>query len=175
MRALEVELYRSIPVPLGAPIKDILEFREVAANKAALQTLRGYLSELHADVLAAPDRPIAQIDATTELKRVILTLDLAMMDRGWMVKAADLVSQVRLPAEIATGIGASALFGGVLDWDLVETGLSSRAAANAVGKTLGGISTRLAEKALPAPQRSHPAGSYYLKTRALSQGSASSK
>jgi hypothetical protein len=115
-RALEFRLYQALGVPQDASIAELLEFR--IANQRALADFRGYMDEIHAGVLASPDRDWAHDAAIRKVKAAIRGIDAEMTKKRWRRWKLDVATQINvtkgLAAAIAAANGMSTVAGGLL-------------------------------------------------------------
>ena len=129
-RGLLFKLTDALPVPTRAVhLSDILEFKE--RRRAELLSLRAHLEETYQAIRAAPDRPLAECTAFTQLDGAASDYVKAQLETGFPLKTSNL--GVKLDAGMYL-MGAAA--GGVA----LQAGLPMTQAALAA---LGGAALRV--------------------------------
>jgi hypothetical protein len=112
-RTIEVELYKSIPVPVAAvTLEDILEFKE--RRKDELIRFRGAMDSLYLEVINSGDVPRAKTRAINEIEHNLSDLN-RVFNETWKEK---LLSTVKVELNIPNlttyalaGAGTAAAFG----------------------------------------------------------------
>ena len=112
-RALEVQLYETLPIPGDTvPFQDILEFRQLYADE--LQTFRSVLDEMYGEILGAPDPARMRNIIVGKLGSAVRDIENAMQGRAltnWRstvsveIKMPEMAVQASVAAALASVIG----------------------------------------------------------------------
>jgi hypothetical protein len=96
-RGLLVRLHGVVPVPDGeAPFADILEFK--LRRKAELTALRMELEGFYLDIIASPDKPIAEQFYFSRMDRALADLMMAAKEAPFRIQPASLEATVNAQA-----------------------------------------------------------------------------
>lgn len=94
-KGLLFALHQCIPVPdKEVPLAEILEFRVQRA--AELAAVRSHLEEVFQGILAAPDRPVAEVTRIEALERAIADHIKVSLETGFALRLGDLKAGITL-------------------------------------------------------------------------------
>ena len=169
---IHYNLYRTISVPEGVPIEEVLEFRQRREIRKDLLDTRAYLQDLQSQIEAAPDRPLAELSALREIQSIILSVDRSLVKASIPRRIAKVMFSVRMPAGwVANAAASQALPGMGLPTGFLVNG-ALNAAASGLESGIGWLSSQVADRPLPlSSEAGRPLASYYESVSRLSADS----